>query len=352
MNGVYEMARIHDEQLFAYLRQRQLPDFSGAMRVDGRFAGDAEQVWHVASGATRMVVKWYEATAGARAKREAAGLRLAGGLGMAPGLLFEDLDGGALGGSVLAHEDLSGERLGDAALSEADMRGWLFMLLMLHHLSPDSVAGSSSMSPDITTWWQRNLPAWEACKTLYSGAQYHPLMEALARLHAIAGVRVGTHAELWQRIPRRPCHGNPVPAHVLQTDGRLVLVEWDGFGLGDPAMEVGRASALAVLSGELTSEQYVRFISDYLNGARDLNDRTMEERLRIFASVLPLAFCFTLLHLLSRDGAIAADDRTRYLEQVARALIWVQDAMGVDVGDPRRLLAPLGVAAGSAAPAI
>lgn len=345
------MARIHDEQLFAYLRQRQTPNLSDSMRVDSRFAGDAEQVWHVTSGARRVVVKWYAASAGARAKREAAGLRLAGGLGMAPALLFADLDGEALGGPVLAYEDLDGERLGGAALTDADTRGWLFLLLTLHHLSPDSVAGSSSMSLNITTWWQRNLPAWEACKTLYSGAQYRPLMEALTRLHAIAGVRVGTHAELWQRIPRRPCHGNPVPAHVLRTDGRLVLVEWDGFGLGDPAMEVGRASALAVLSGELTSDQYVRCISDYLSSARDLNDRTLEERLRIFASVLPLAFCFTLLHLLGRDRAIAPDDRTRYLEQVARALIWVQDAMGVEVGDPRRLLAPLGVAAGSAAPA-
>lgn len=341
------MARVHDEQLLAYIRQKQLPGFSDAIQVDGVFAGDDEQAWHIASGAARAVVKWYAPGAGSRARREAAGLRLGGGLGMAPGLLFEDLDGAALGGPTLAFEDVRGERLGDAALSDADTRGWLFLLLMLHHLSPDAVAGSSSMSPDIAAWWQRNLPVWEACKTLYHDAAYRPLMDALSNLHAIAGVRVGTNAGLWQDITRRPCHGNPVPAHVLRVDGRLLLVEWDGFGLGDPAMEVGRACALAVLSGELSSAQYVRFVSDYLDGTRDLGDRTLEERLRIFASVLPLGFCFTVLHLLGQESAMALEDRARYVKQVARALIWIQDAMGVEVGDPRTLLAPLGVTAGS-----
>lgn len=334
------MARVHDEQLIAYLRQKQLPGFDGAIRVESAFAGGDEQVWHAASGAARAVVTWYGARAAARARRDAAGLRLGGGLAVAPALLAE-LDDAPLGGAVLVREDVRGEPLGEGILSETDARGWLFLLLMLHHLSPDAVMVPSSMSPDLATWWQRNLPAWEACRTLYAGDSYRPLMDALTQLHAIAGVRIETNKGLWHGITRRPCHGNPVPAHVVRVQDRLILMEWDGFGLGDPAMEVGRACALAVLSGELTSTQYVRFVSDYLNGMRDVGDGTLEERLRIFASVLPLGFCFTVLHVLAQEGGASPEERARYVEQVARALIWIQDAMGVEVGEPRELLAPV-----------
>lgn len=335
------VARVSDEQLIAYLRQKQLPGFAEAIRVESSYAEGDEQIWQVASGPARAIVKCYTGSASARARREASGLRLGGRLSIAPALLLAELDGSALGGATLAYEDVRGKSLGDGALAEADARDWLFLLLMLHHLSPDTVDVPSSMSPDLGTWWQRNLPAWEACKTLYASAPYQPLMGALTQLHAIAGVRIETNKGLWQGVTRRPCHGNPVPAHVARVDNRIVLLEWDGFGLGDPAMEVGRACALAVLAGELSSDQYVRFVGDYLNGTRDLGDSTLEERLRIFASVLPLGFCFTVLHLLAEDSATAPEDRTRYVEQAARALIWIQDAMGVEVGEPKELLAPV-----------
>src|SRR5258707_8893200 len=90
---------------------------------------------------------------------------------------------------------------------------------------------------------------------------------------------------LWQDLPRRPCHGNPVPAHVVRTSTGMQLIEWSGFGLGDPAMEVGRAAALAALSGELSAGQYVQFIADYLAGMRDTGDTTLEERVHVFASI-------------------------------------------------------------------
>lgn len=349
------MARVHDEQLLSYLRQKLPARFGDSARVESSFAGGDEQVWHIAAtNAARFVVKWYGSEVAGAAQREAAGLRLGGGLGIAPALLLDDADGAALGGRVLVYEDVRGEPLGGGTLSDADSRDWQFLLLMLHHLSRDAVVVPSSMSPDLATWWQRNLPAWEACKNLYAGDAYRPLMDALTRLHAIAGVRIQTHTGLWTGIVRRPCHGNPVPAHAVRAGERLVLVEWDGFGLGDPAMEVGRACALAALSGELSSEQYVRFVSNYLEGMRDVGDGTLEERLRIFASVLPLGFCFTVLRLLGQENGDGTPpvERGRYVGQVARALVWIQDAMGVEVGEPRALLAPLMATAGSRAGAM
>ena len=170
----------------------------------------------------------------------------------------------------------------------------------------------------------------------------------LQRLHAIAGVRIQTHHDLWQGIQRRPCHGNPVPAYLVQDGTRLALVEWDGFGLGDPAIEVGRTAALAALSGELNGDQYIRFMSDYLDGMRDVRTPRWKSACGSspqcchWASASP---CWTCWHASPSQRTSAS----AFLEQVARALLWVEDTMGVEVGDPTVLLAPLRVSAGQTA---
>jgi hypothetical protein len=166
-------------------------------------------------------------------------------------------------------------------------------------------------------------------------------MDALSQLQAIAGARIEANRALWSDLTRRPCHGNPLPINLVRSGSTLLLVEWDGFGLGDPAMEVGRAVALATLTGELTPEQYERFIADYLAGTRDLRDTTLEERLRVFASVLPLGFCVSLLGLLVRPDAPTGGERKRYVEQVARALRWIHENLSVDIGNVSTLIAPL-----------
>ncbi|MGZ3584202.1 MAG: hypothetical protein ACXWP6_16360, partial [Ktedonobacterales bacterium] len=76
-------------------------------------------------------------------------------------------------------------------------------------------------------------------------------------------------------------------------------------------------------------------------GMRDLRDTTLENRLHIFASVLPLGFCFVVLRLLAQRGALSPAERERSIAQVRRALMWIQDTLGVEVGDPEKLLAPL-----------
>ena len=36
---------------------------------------------------------------------------------------------------------------------------------------------------------------------------------------------------------RHPCHHDPVPGNVLQHDGRLLLIDWEYAGYGDPAFD-------------------------------------------------------------------------------------------------------------------
>ena len=280
------------------------------------------------------------------ARREEAGLRLGSAVGLAPALVFAGEVGPGSGvepGSrLIIAQAPHGETLGHRQLSDAELGSWLFLLLTLHHLRPAMASQPSSMSADLSAWWARIQPAWEACRAAYSVPAFAPLLRALSQLHAITQVRIETNRALWEGMTRRPCHGNPAPGHLVSEGGRLTLTEWSGFGLGDPAIEVARVGALAALSGELTGEQYTRFVADYLDGVRDLRDTTLEERLRIFASVAPMGFTLTALATLAQPGAIPATARRSVIEQLSRSLTWSQNTLGVEIGPPATLLAPLG----------
>lgn len=336
------MPQLSDAQVVAYLRQLRLPDVSEPTSVRAIPADGSEQRFRIAAGGATYTLTCYDPAALDSARREAAGLRLGGQMGMAPALVHADESSGALGGPVVLSADPVGEALGGGRLSADDVHGWLFLLLTLHHLPADSTTVATAGSPDAATWWQRTQPAWSACQAAYQQPAFQPLIQALAKLHAVVGVHVEAHRGLWQSLRRRPCHGNPVPAHVVRTGKGMMFVEWNGFGLGDPAMELGRAAALAALAGELSASQYVQFVSDYLAGMRDVRDATLEERVRVFASILPLGFSFAVLQLLAQSGPGSADYRHN-IEQVERALIWIQDTLGVEVGKPADLLAPLRV---------
>jgi hypothetical protein len=126
----------------------------------------------------------------------------------------------------------------------------------------------------------------------------------------------------------------------VRDEGRYALVEWGDFGLGDPALEIGRAAGLALLTGELSNDQYAQLVSSYLRGAGDFGDKTLAERISVFGSMLPLGFSFTLLQLLAAP-LTPPDQRARELDQVARALSMTSEALKINIGAPQALLAPL-----------
>ena len=301
--------------------------------------GDEER-FYISTASTQLIMVRYPPTARDRAHREAAGLQLAGEVGLGPELLMADESGKALGGPLVIYSAPHGRSPGGGALSADDVKWWLFLLLTLHHLQPERVEVASSMSPDAATWWQRTQSAWLACQTAYAAPIYRPLLDSLKRIAAVVSVHIDVQREQWRGVVRRPCHGNPVPANLVRDGARMMLVEWDAFGLGDPALEVGRAAVLATLAGSLTKEQYTQFLPDYLAGMRDLGDATLEARLRLATDVMPMGFCLTVLNLLAKEP-LPAPERGRQLDAVARALLWLQRTLGLKEDDPALLLEPL-----------
>jgi len=334
------MAAPSQAQIRDYLQSHPIPGLSGPLEIVAITGPADEQRYLLSAGAQRVVLKRYAPSAADRARREATGLRVGGLVGLAPALLLADEGSNPLGGPVVAFTPPAGAPLGGRPVDNDEMQGWLFLLLALHHLPPAQVGIAAGMSADLVGWWQRMQPAWEACRTAYSGKNTRALMDALKKLHAVVGARVEARKALWRDVVRRACHGNAVLAHVVRDGARFALVEWEDFGLGDPALEIGRAAGLALLTGELSKEQHAQFVGGYLRGAADFGDKSLAERILLFNSVLPLGFSFTLLQLLAYPGT-PPDARARDLEQVARALAATSEELKINIGNPQALLAPL-----------
>jgi hypothetical protein len=337
------MGDLHPATILSYLRANPVPGLAEPLQVTPVPSPADEQRVLLTSQSgqgTQVVLKRYERGAAERARREAEGLQLGGSVGLAPTLLRYEPASRELGGPVVVFSAPAGASLGGVSLTDEEAQGWLFLLLALHHLPADRVQVASGLSPDLATWWQRMQPAWKSCQSALSGRQTRPLLDALKQLHAVVGARVVARQTLWSRIPTRPCHGNAGPDSIASENGRLTFVEWGDFGRGDPALDVGRAAGLALLTGELSQEQYTQFIGGYLRGASDFGDTSLSDRLVVFTSVLPFGFAMVLLERMARTQASPAE-RARELDQVSRALRQLSDALGVKTADPRELLAPL-----------
>lgn len=347
--GALVMSYITTDHIREYLRYRPLPRVEVIDDVREVASVENELRFIVRAGDQRYLFKWYPPNEAEPARREVEGLRVAGVVGLAPPLIVADEVGGTLGGPVVITQQTAGTPLDAGHISDADADAWLFLLLTLHHLPPDQVRVDSSLSPDLVTWWQRMQPAWDFCRNAFAAPPYQPLLDLLTQLHLVASARVEAHRGLWRRLPRHVCHGNPVAANVLSDGGRLMFIEWEGFGLGDPALEIGRTMVLATLEDHFDATQYSRMLMSYLAGTRDLRDATLEQRIDVFTSVLPLGYSFYLLALLAPDAGgaatanagLAPTERSRTLDQAGRALAWVQGALGILDPAPAVALAPL-----------
>jgi hypothetical protein len=326
--------------VLAYLRRQSALDIAEPAQVRLDHSDAFGNCYTLAANGGAIVFKAYTPAGAERARRESAGMRLVDEINLAPELLLAEREGGPLGGGVVVHRAPAGAPWNGRHLSDEETERWLFLLLTLHHLPLHGASVVSALSKDPTTWWRRAQPAWEACLAAYTARATQPLIRALTRLHAIVGARVQARRDLWSAVPRRLCHGDPIPAHVVRERERMLLIAWESFGLGDPAMEIGRAATLARLGGEITEAQQSRFLREYCAGTVDLNDTTLGERLEVFTSILPLGFVFGELQRLA-ETETSAGDRTYLLQRVAVALTLLERDLGAAVGDPDALLDPL-----------
>ena len=290
--------------------------------------------FHVDAGEHRWLVRWYGEAHQRDALHEISGLRLAGTMGLAPELVWHQT---GTDHTITAQQRLHGDELGERPLDNAAVNQWLFLLLTLHHLPVGDIPQSPDAVTNVVAWQEARQARWQNIRG-GSLQRCGDLVRMLDRLAVIIDVHVRAHARLWDGIPLRPCHGSASAENLVRADGRLYLVNWWNVAPADAAFDTAYAAGLTALQGGISTDQYRTLLTNYLNGMQDSGDASLEERLRIIATVLPFWFACRLLEYLEVGSAAGTAHMVRFL---IRALEWLQGSLGVEIADPAQVTAPL-----------
>ena len=207
--------------------------------VVDHWQGRDNLLWRIrAGGGQDAVVKMFTDAGQARSRRQFSGHEQFAAAGLAPQPLWYDRYPHGLPRQLLVYRWAAGEpvQLTDphhrAALADTVAR--------VHRADPGAVQRFSPHPFNLLTFWQiwqageGPLQAWiELCAAPLLG-------EILALLWSAAHRSVDSALQQLGETPPAPVHGELAAQNALFHTDRVLLVDWEFFGLGDPAQEVAR----------------------------------------------------------------------------------------------------------------
>ncbi len=196
-------------------------------------------LWRVRTGGGHdAVVKMFTDAGQARSRRQFSGHEQFAAARLAPQPLWYDRYPHGLPRQLLVYRWAAGEPLQltdsrhTAALAETAAR--------VHRADPGAVQRFSPHPFNLLTFWQiwqageAPLRAWiEQCPAPLLG-------EILAMLWSAAHRTLDSALQRLGETPPAPVHGELAAQNALFNTDRVLLVDWEFFGLGDPAQEVAR----------------------------------------------------------------------------------------------------------------
>jgi aminoglycoside phosphotransferase (APT) family kinase protein len=213
------MAADHEQQVRALLREQP----GGRDLAEGRFTpiagGDLNRSWRVDTREGARFVRLAPREArllGADWGSEVALLEIAGRAGLAPELVLADPGSGLLVTEFIDGHPLRPELITDTALLSRIGR----LLRELHALAP---------APGIR-------PIDFEAQARHLGQQLRPDPGPNAGLHARAATVFGRLRAAPGR--RAPCHNDVHCRNLLDDNRRLLLVDWEYGGIGDPLFDL------------------------------------------------------------------------------------------------------------------
>lgn len=245
-------------------------------------------------GEDELVIKLFLDAGQARSRRQFGGHERFAPLRLAPAPRWYDRYPEGLSRQILVYEWMDGERpdAQDPGLDDPIADG----IARIHAADPAEVQRFSPHPFNLATYWQ----IWRASR--------RPLTERAGE-HKTPGLRAifellwdGAEALMGQSLPLfgetvpTPIHGELTPENMLLHRGTLSFVDWEFFGLGDPAQEIARF--LLHQNADWEPERRRRFVESY---SRQSPDPTLGERIEIYQRLLPFEAASSLLHGLVRE---------------------------------------------------
>jgi len=226
-----------------YLEQAAGSLFAGrAVELQETWDGSENLLWRIGvegfDGAA--VLKLYPDAGLARGRRQVDGHERFADAGLAPRTYWFDRAPEGLPEPLVVYGWMEGTPL------EADNDEGLLLLAdaaaAIHQSSPEGINRYGTQPLSLSSWLELQRASVSALVPWLANRS-SALARAFETLSASALTLATASLPLWQGLPLAPVHGDLLPENVLLTPSSaspVTLLDWENFGLGDPAREVAR----------------------------------------------------------------------------------------------------------------
>jgi hypothetical protein len=257
-------------------------------------------LWRVDAGGREVVVKLFIDAGQVRSRRQFDGQDLFYRIGSAPRPLWYDWQPNDLTRPVLVYEWAPGEVVSPSDV--ASLQTFARLLAQVHSTDTDGMDRFSPHPVNLEVQWRllstsaSNINVWLA----QLGAS--ELQERFRLLAEDVKGLVTQVEPLRQGQFPTPVHGDIRLENIIQAYGTVVFLDWELFGLGDPALEV--AGFLHMNQAALSEEAREVWLDSYLSTVDQLG---IEARIEVYRRMLPFqSTCFLLDGLRELAGDIDA----------------------------------------------
>lgn len=229
------------------------------VEIIDEWEGDANLLWRVSTPTQQAVVKLFLDAGQARSRRQFDGHQLFAPVALAPQPLWADRYPHGLSRQVIVYSWVEGEVIEPGNPGELD--AWAEAIAKVHATPAHTVSRFSPHPVNLDYYWRiergsiARIEEWLTANDLGLASFFHQLATATEQL-------VETALPTLTGVAPTPIHGDLSLDHTLNARGQVILLDWEMFGLGEPALDAARL--LQREAQTLTAEQVERWLERYL----------------------------------------------------------------------------------------
>jgi len=286
--------------IHTYLTTAPSSGFVGQeVRMAEHWHGTDNLLWRVVCNGQVAAVKLFLDAGQARGRRQLDGQQLFVAAGLAPVPLWFDRYPTGLARQVLVYRWAEGK--GIDATDGMALRRLAGAAATIHRHEVGDVRRFCPRPMNLDYFWRMVAGGIEPVCRWCTEIGCYSMTALVQHLMERAETIVKQALPLWQATPPTPVHGDLSLANSLVMDGSVTLVDWEMFGLGDPALEV--AYFLHDSRPALPASVLAAWREEYLAAS---NDPQIARRISLYEKLLPLHH---LLFLLSGLRRLTAEER-------------------------------------------
>lgn len=277
------------------------------VEVIDHWEGSDNLLWRVACGGIDAVLKLYLDAGQARSRRQFDGQQMFAPFGVAPRPRWYDRHPQGLSRQVLVYDWVPGEGID---LANAHSRRLLAQAVaQIHGADVMDVHRFSPHAINLDYYWRMERGGFDAISTWLREQKCDLFFPIFTKLVDQSSALAEAVLSLWAETPPCAVHGDLKLENCLSSFGAVVLLDWEMFGLGDPALDV--ASFLFHSQAEFDVDMQAEWLDLYLSLA---DQAGLAQRIGVYGKLLPLRSVTFLLHgLRQMDLSDEADDVKQFL---------------------------------------